>query len=276
MSNKTIDTLVDDIYILLASGKADEYLTIVLDTLHRAAENRNKKNGTLRASNIGVPCDRKLWYNLQPDIEPEPLEPHVFMKFLTGDVIEAAVLELAKIAGHTVEREQDTVEVAGIRGHIDAIIDGVLIDVKSASPYAFENKFVKRGLLKDDPFGYLHQLALYKKATGVERQGLLVVHKVLGHIHFMEVFDDELPDVEQRIENLRFVETMQEPPERGFFDEPYGKSGNMVLGVNCSYCEYKHHCWPGLRTFIGSRGPVFFTKIIREPKMTEVTKNEKR
>ena len=66
--SKTIDTLVDDIYTLLASGKADEYLTIVLDTLHRAAENMDKKSGTLRASNIGIPCDRKLLYNLQPDI----------------------------------------------------------------------------------------------------------------------------------------------------------------------------------------------------------------
>jgi hypothetical protein len=57
-------------------------------------------------------------------------------------------------------------------------------------------------------------------------------------------------------------------PARTFEPIPEGKSGNMKLGLNCSYCGYKTHCHPGLRTFAYARGPVFLTDVIREPKET--------
>jgi hypothetical protein len=40
------------------------------------------------------------------------------------------------------------------------VIDGVTVDVKSASKYGFE-KFLKHNLREDDPFGYISQLSSY-------------------------------------------------------------------------------------------------------------------
>ena len=55
------------------------------------------------------------------------------------------------------------------------------------------------------------------------------------------------------------------PPSRGFKPEADGKSGNMKLGVNCSYCDFKEKCHPGLRTFMYYKGTVFLTKVERVP-----------
>ena len=54
-----------------------------------------------------------------------------------GDILEELLLFLAKEAGHTVTGQQDTLSISGVNGHRDAIIDGRLVDVKSASSYSF-------------------------------------------------------------------------------------------------------------------------------------------
>lgn len=264
---KSIDALVEDIYkVLEVSPTGDSQLPVVAQTV----VNYDVREARLRASNIGHPCNRKLWYDLSLEHKPLPLEPHTRVKFAYGDLIEDMVIQLAKAAGHTVEHEQSEFEFMGVKGHCDAVIDGVLVDVKSASPYAFDHKFRKEGLYHDDPFGYLTQLSFYAQALGMERQGFLVVNKVSGQLHFMEIPKEALPHVGNRIEELKTVMAMSTPPDRTFRSVPEGKSGNMKLDVNCSYCDYKHHCWPGLRKFVGSRGPIYLTDVRREPRMREV------
>ena len=60
---------------------------------------------------------------------------------------------------------------------------------------------------------------------------------------------------------------MRQEPNRAFSDVPDGKSGNMKLGTQCSYCEFKKVCWPDLKTYIYSSGPRYLTKVVREPKV---------
>ncbi len=74
------------------------------------------------------------------------------MRFLYGHLIEEMVLALTKLSGHSVTDEQKQAEVEGIKGSMDCKIDGVLTDVKSASPYGFK-KFKDGSLIDDDPFG---------------------------------------------------------------------------------------------------------------------------
>ncbi len=66
-----------------------------------------------------------------------------------------------------------------------------------------------------------------------------------------------------------------EVPDRGYEDEEFGKSGNRALKFNCAYCDFKHTCWPGLRTFMAKKWngyqPVYMSKVEKEPKMMEVT-----
>ena len=93
----------------------------------------SKKPGTLRLSNIGTECHRKLWFSIREPQAAEPLPRAARFKFLFGDILEELLLFLAEEAGHSVEGRQTTLSVNGVEGHRDAIIDGRLVDVKSAS-----------------------------------------------------------------------------------------------------------------------------------------------
>ena len=75
-------------------------------------------------------------------------------------MIEELVLSLAKASGHKVEGEQSKLNVHGVKGHRDAVIDGMTVDVKSCSSYAYK-KFKEGKLKDDDPFGYISQLSSY-------------------------------------------------------------------------------------------------------------------
>lgn len=269
---KRIEDFVPDIYRMLEEGvRLDE--GIVRAFGHQLAEvlaerlSRVREKPTLRLSNLGTPCDRKLWYSINAYQLAEPLSGPTRIKFLFGDILEELVLFLGEAAGHSVTDRQKRVEVNGVVGHIDALVDGELVDVKSASPYSY-TKF-KDGLKpEDDGFGYLTQLGAYGAAIGGEHAHFLPVNKVLGHIC---LDTHEQPDVDyvQRTEHARAILAMDNPPPRGYDDVPEGKSGNRKLQVGCSYCDYKATCWPGLRRFDYARGPTFLTRVVREPKVDE-------
>ena len=122
----------------------------------------------LRMSNIGKK-DRQLWYSYN-GYKGEELMPHTRIKFLYGHLIEEMILALTKLSGHDVTHEQKQVEVNGIKGSMDCKIDGVLTDVKSASPYGFK-KFKDGSLINDDPFGYIDQIKGYAHAENTNLSG---------------------------------------------------------------------------------------------------------
>ena len=227
-------------------------------------------------SNVGKP-DRQLWYEFHSDGSKEELEPHTLLKFLIGDIYEATLLFLAKCAGHDVQDEQKEVEVNGIKGHIDAVIDGHVVDVKSASTYAFK-KFKYGTLAEDDPFGYIDQIGGYCTAMGLPG-AFLAGDKQNGHLALLKVpqEDTEGLRVEERIEHLKEVVVAETPPERCYEPQPEGQSGNMALAIGCSYCPHKFRCWAdanggvGVRTFLYSTGPKHLIEVVKEPKVPELT-----
>lgn len=184
------------------------------------------------------------------------------------------LLFLSKEAGHSVEKLQEEVEVNGVLGHADAVIDGVTVDAKSASSFSFQ-KFKDGRFLTDDPFGYLGQIGGYRKALKTDRAGFLVADKVHGDIYFAEVDSETLAanEPEPRIEHLNEVLASKSEPPRCYEDEPYGTSGNRVLSTPCSYCQFADYCWrdandgEGLRTYYYAKGPVKFTRVVKEPKV---------
>lgn len=280
---KQIETVVDDIYEVL-SDREHKYSPENTKALGEAiAATVVEKLGAdqaprLRFSNIGETCDRKLWYQKNKPEKAEPLPPWARMKFLFGDVIEAIVLFLAKEAGHSVTGEQTTMELHGITGKRDGVIDGVTSDVKSASTYSL-NKFKDHLTPAEDAFGYLDQVGAYTEAgkddplvTDKERFGFLAVDKTLGHIvlDLHSTRKDANEYFAKRIQHKAEVIGGPSEPPRGFSDEDDGKSGNRKLGTKCSYCEFRKHCWPGLRTFGYSNGPRYLTKVAREPDVPEI------
>lgn len=227
-------------------------------------------------SNIGKGA-RQLWYDSRYGKE-EDLPPATVFKFIYGDIIESLLLFLAGLSGHNVTHRQAEVEVEGIKGHIDADIDGVTVDAKSASTYSFR-KFADSSLIEDDPFGYLEQLAGYCEARDTDG-AFLAADKQNGHIAYMPVSREELKAIVDIPERIKFVKQSvgsEAEPDRCYEDKPEGESGNRVLGVNCSYCSHKFRCWAdsngglGLRTFLYSNGPKFLTTVKKEPKVREAT-----
>lgn len=272
---KQIETLVPDILALFGDDKVDlspERLIAFTGALSAKIRHRLEDQypgATLRMSNVGKPCTRQLWYAVN---EPETLEPIPIanrVKFLYGDILEEMLLYLAKEAGHTVEREQETVELDGVVGHIDAVVDGVLLDCKSASPFGYE-KFTDGLSPATDDFGYLTQLELYLHGTGLNRGGFLAIQKVSGHI-CLDLHDRSMDReaISAVIESKRAALKEQLPPPRAFEDVADGASGNRKLGVACSYCPSAKPCWPGLRTFLYANGPRFLTEVRLKPKVFE-------
>ena len=227
-------------------------------------------------SNLGKP-DRQLWYEFHNDGSKEGLEPHTLLKFLIGDIYESVLLFLAKAAGHDVSQEQAEVEINGIKGHIDAVIDGHVVDVKSASTYAFK-KFKYGTLADDDPFGYIDQIGGYSTALGLPG-AFLAGDKQNGHLALLQIPQDETEGlrIEDRIEHLKEVVVSEKEPERCYEAVPDGLSGNMALAIGCSYCPHKFRCWAdandglGVRTFLYSNGPKHLVEVVKEPKVPELT-----
>jgi predicted heme/steroid binding protein len=283
---KSADTLVADIQGLLSgtdlAGSIEKFKSDIGEMLvRRFREHGENRTPTLRLSNIGKPL-RQLWYELN-GFKGEELSAETKFKFLYGDILETLVLFLAEAAGHKVERLQEEVEVDGIKGHVDAVIDGRLFDVKSASSFSFK-KFESAGLFEagNDPFGYVGQLKGYSGALSLPASWL-VIDKTLGKICKLDLPEDDPYDVKSRIVRCRAAIIQDTPPERCYPDEPDGKSGNRKLGIGCSYCAYKFTCWSeanegkGLQVYSYSTGPRFLSHVEREPKVdTWETFNKKK
>ncbi|RTL05384.1 hypothetical protein EKK58_08280 [Candidatus Dependentiae bacterium] len=283
MDSKNISTLVDDIRdVITKKGGWDSTVSeffrgAVGDAMDRRfTKEEEERKPTLRMSNIGTPCKRKLWYYLNTELRTTDLPAGTLLKFAYGDLIEGLLLSLAKAAGHTVEGEQDEIVVDGIVGHRDAVIDGVTIDVKSASTPSFK-KFEKNELRVDDPFGYIQQLTGYvyggkddPLVTDKKGGAFLVMDKTLGHIH-LDYYDltPELSLLPSRLVATKMMSTMKTEPYREWEPVPDGKSGNMKLPSACSYCDYKWNCWPGLRGFAYSNGPTYLTRVAKLPAVPE-------
>lgn len=280
---KSIDTLIQDVESLFNGHSPNpELLSKFAASLAATVANRLQTSGDgrsqyLRLSNIGKPA-RQVYYDVRgygPEsrFTPEKLGPADKLKFLYGDLIEELFLYLAEEAGHDVSDRQKRVEVDGVVGHLDAKIDGVVTDVKSASKFSF-GKFTDGSLLQgNDPFGYVLQVSGYAKAENADA-AIWAIEKERATQAVLRV---PVEDPSPKIAELKDALEQANPPARCYESQPYGKSGNKSLGVGCVFCAHKRQCWSdankgrGLRVFNYASGPVFFTEVFEQPKVEEIT-----
>ncbi len=276
---KKLETIVEDIYDLFRNRPKfheDRIKGFAEALASKIQERMEEEQGkpTIRMSQLGAKCNRQLWYKINVPELAEALPPEARIKFLFGDILEEFLLFLAEEAGHDVKGRQDVLEIEGVRGHRDAAIDGTLVDAKSASSYSFA-KFKDHLRWEDDAFGYIDQLGAYLEGsqgdpliTNKDEAAFLVIDKTLGKIT-LDIHPKRDIDYKEKVRDKRRIVNSPVVPPRAFFDKPEGKSGNRKLGVECSYCSFKETCWPGLRTYIYSKGPVYLTHVEREPKVGE-------
>ena len=281
---KTIDTLVEDIEsVIYGQGGwnksvAEAMGKSIADTANKRFSKPQEPRGYLSLSSIGTPCKRKLWYKINKPGFGEPLAANMLLKFFYGDMIEELVLAMVVASGHSMKGSQDRLTVHGIRGHRDAVIDGMTIDVKSCSPYAFK-KFKEGNLRENDPFGYISQLSSYVYAakddplvTDKTRGAFLAIDKVNGEI-CLDVYDftEELKTKEQEMLAAKDLVAGDIPTER-IPPVPASKSSpNTKLDKSCQFCEYKKACWPNLKMYQYSYGIEYLVHVEKPPKVPEVT-----
>jgi hypothetical protein len=280
---KSIETLTRDVESLFNGHDPDpEKLQRFGQALAATVANRLRASGDgrqqyLRLSNIGKPA-RQVYYDIQgygpgAKYAPEKLSPADKLKFLYGDIIEELFLYLAEEAGHVVSDRQKRVEVDGVIGHLDGKIDGVVVDLKSASRFSF-GKFADGSILNgDDPFGYVLQISSYAKAENADG-AIWAIEKERATQALVRV---PLVDPSPKIAELRDVLERTDPPPRCYEPVPIGKSGNKGLPVGCVFCSHKRECWAdanrgrGLRVFQYATGPSYLVEVYKTPEVEEIT-----
>jgi hypothetical protein len=233
---------------------------------------------SIRMSNVGI-HPRKLWYDSKYKYtrEVNKIKPSTQIKFLYGHILEELVLLLVRLSGHNISAEQKEVVVDGVTGHLDCIIDNEVVDIKTASGFAFY-KFKNGTLREDDPFGYLGQLAGYEEAEGTENGGFLVLNKESGELCLYCPEDLDKPNIINKIKKIRTALKKDAPPAEYCYDTvPEGQKGNEKIHKNCGWCPYKYECFKdsndgeGLRIFKYAKGNTYLTKVVIAPRVPEVT-----
>ncbi len=296
LTPRTIDSLSKDIYNVLDAtqthyadaGLAAQYAMRIGGELAKASVKRDqpRQKGKLWASDLGKKCLRQHWYNFNEPQHGAGLGGHTKFKFLYGNLLEEAVLYFAEEAAHTVTHPQHVVEhsVEGwsLRGRIDGVVDGHLIDVKSTSSFGF--KRYKDGITHaNDSFGYIEQLSYYSRFNDIDPVpkdgGFIWIDKQNGHIKYTAVDLLDRHALDGKAKNIiDAVDKKEADVLRYYAPEAYGKSGNLKLPIGCAYCPFKHRCWrdsnggKGLRTFLYNQGPIDFTTVKREPYGPEIKK----
>ena len=217
----------------------------------------------IRMSSIGKPvrylqCDK---LGLDKDEEESY---NTSIKFLYGDIAEAILISLLKAVKADIKEEQKavTLPIADIElsGTYDIKLGNKIYDIKSCSPYAYDNKFRDfESVLAGDDFGYVAQIYLYPEAETlmsgkkVHAGGWLVINKVTGEIKEIKVpieddkiREEQLSIVSSNIKILNNTKTLDDidksiPTQKETY---YGKqTGETVLSDSYKYFNYKKVLW---------------------------------
>lgn len=227
----------------------------------------------LRMSNIGKPkC--QLWFEKNDPADKAPMPPHFLMNMILGDIVEAVFKGLLTSAGvefkDNAKVTLDLKDGRTISGEYDMELNGKIDDVKSASPWSYNNKFESlEKLQKGDSFGYIPQLVGYAEAAGKGVGGWWAINKANGEFKYVDASSVDKDKVLEEIQQLVDYIDNDEPFKRCFDPVPetyYKKpSGNMVLSKECGFCSFKHKCYPDMK--------VLPSKVSKSenPKMVEYT-----
>lgn len=195
----------------------------------------------LRASKLGFPCSRNLWYS-QNGTEAKVSQSSQRI-FDVGTTLEPLIVEWLKQDGWEVEYNPGSqnaeleltieLEHGELCGHPDCFISKsgkrYLVDIKTMNDHSFA-EWKREGTLKSKP-QYVVQLHIYAKACGAEHLGIVGVNKNNSAIH-IDFFDFDPSIWEQIVGKAETIFLSDEAPVENCPQEKWC----------CSYCEYSHVC----------------------------------
>lgn len=246
-----------------APGMSDEAMDEACEILRTALDrafNQTRSNFKVSMSAAGRPaCQLVMQRN---GVEPIKKTAGFAMKMLIGHITEAVLMSVIRSSNIPVESAHGKVDLplddhVSVRGTYDLEVDGEIWDIKSASHWSFRNKWVAGGfeaVEASDSFGYCAQLYGYSKASGKAVGGWFVVDKESGDIAVVKAKDT--PEYRKKHltklrESTYKVLDLDREFTREFEDEPEKfrskETGNRKLGFECSWCDFKEACWPGIK-----------------------------
>ena len=244
--------IVDKIYKYLSSEelKLDEFLLKEVADLAKHNFSRQfmeeKEERELRLSLSGH-CVRKLAYlHLGFPEEGKELDSRAKITFFLGDLVELALLKLAKLAGcYIFATGLNQLEISikinevEIKGHPDGLLlhEGKLyvVECKSMSDYGFKD-FEKGNV----SYEYLAQVNMYMHVLNLDNAVFVALDKNNSLLGEKIVKKDE-KIVKECIERFKkaISSTDDNLPERDYKPDDKGK-----LPWQCSYCPYWRLCYP--------------------------------
>jgi len=223
---------------------------------------RSEEPFSIRMSNIGKPLRQLL---LEKLYGRSIMDAQMRLKMTYGYMWESFLVFLLKASGLNLTTNQkisadieyDEGKRLKVNGSYDIKIDGEIWDVKSASSWSFDNKFVSLATMEaDDPFGYVGQGAGYGTADKSRFAGWIVIDKSDGRIKLVETpkgkeyFDWLVRQAQALKDKIKWIMTKPNelPPCEGVVEETFNKklTGNKHLNATCGFCSYKYKCHPEL------------------------------
>ena len=202
----------------------------------------------LRASRIGHPCNRNLWYSVNGTTEETNGKSKRILEL--GKILEPVIINWLRNDGWKVRRNPIdesnegislSISVNGgtISAHPDCLISKddsgvILADIKTMNDRAFRN--IKReGTIKAFP-NYADQLTIYAQAMKnsgfkVDKLAIVALNKndCDGHIDFFDFEPERFEALKQRAENI-------------FASDDAPDKGERFQDWCCSYCGFNHLC----------------------------------
>lgn len=215
---------------------------------------REDEGFRLRMSNIGRPtCQLQ---REKEGAEKERMPYNHIMRMMIGDAVEVITEILLKCAGANITGGKRKVSYpiadTEINGENDIEIDDLVYDVKSCSPWAYDNKWNNgwEGLAEDDSFGYIGQLIGYCCGSVDNMGGWIVVNKSTGEVTVVEANPSAEEVAKREVEiSDRIIAVENDAPFKPCFT-PYEEkfrstpTGSLRLPTQCGFCSFRKACYP--------------------------------
>ncbi len=209
----------------------------------------------LGASQIGHPCERKLWYDFMWCSEPK-FEGRILRLFQTGFKEESRIIDELRGTGVTVYSVDPysgkQIHYEDFGGHFGGSIDGIAIgfkeapktyhvlEIKTSNTKSF-NALKKKGVESEKPVHYA-QMQTYMRWSGLDRAMYLSVCKETDFIYEERVYYNE--EVAIRLKNkAERIVFSSEPPDRIGTPEHF----------ECRWCSHNSICHCGNLPLVSCR-----------------------
>lgn len=203
----------------------------------------NDQYPTLRASELGSPCDRALWYKYNWYKPAQRFEGRMYRLFDRGNMEEERFEKALRGIGVNVYDQQRKVEAleGKFTGHIDGVALGLpeapktphLIEFKTHGEKSY--KELKKSGVKEAKFQHFTQMQIYMHLLGLTRAMYMAVNKNDDEIYTERVYYDKGFCTAQLMRAERIIKATKEPQR--ISDDP--------KFFQCGFCWFKDVCQEG-------------------------------